>query len=78
MVNIGGYQGRQLAPGDFLTITETLPASFADISLPEALRPEYTSHYDISAMVGPYDEGFLLPEDIEMIYETNWFVLQDI
>jgi allophanate hydrolase subunit 2 len=73
MVGIGGYQGRQLALGDLITIArhDTID-DFKSTSLPENLRPQYSEHYDISAMVGPHDEGYLLPEDIEMIYETNW------
>jgi urea carboxylase len=72
MVNIGGYQGRQLAPGDLISIAETVPESVEDVKLPENLRPQYSDHYEINAMVGPYDEGYLTPEDIEMIYETKW------
>jgi urea carboxylase len=30
--------------------------------------------WEISAMVGPHDEGYFAPEDIEMIYETKWKV----
>lgn len=73
MVGIGGYQGRQLAPGDLISIAQhDVSEEFKSVSLPEALRPQYSDHYDISAMVGPYDEGYLLPEDIEMIYNTDW------
>lgn len=73
LVAIGGYQGRQLAPGDLLSITDSIPNSLTkQVSIPEKLRPEYTNEWEIMAMVGPHDEGYLLPEDIEMIYSTKW------
>lgn len=42
------------------------------VSLPEALRPQYTNKWDIFAMVGPHDVGYLTEEDIDMIYATEW------
>jgi urea carboxylase len=75
LVGIGGYQGRALAPGDLLTITSELYRPLDEkISLPEHLRPNYTNDWNIAAMVGPHDEGYLLPEDIDMIYSTTWKV----
>jgi hypothetical protein len=44
-----------------------------EISLPVHLRPTYSRHWDIDAMVGPYDEGYIVPEDIDMIYNTIWY-----
>ncbi|KAI9833943.1 MAG: hypothetical protein M1819_003452 [Sarea resinae] len=74
LVGIGGYQGRQLLPGDLLAITkEKLPLQ-SDVHLPVHLIPPYAHEWEIQAMVGPYDEGYLLPEDIEMIYNTPWKV----
>ncbi|CAI7585960.1 unnamed protein product [Penicillium glandicola] len=75
LLGIGGYQGRALAPGDMLAIAkldafETEP----NISLPTHLRPIYSTHWDIYAMVGPYDEGYIVSEDIDMIYNTVWNV----
>ncbi|KAF2462819.1 uncharacterized protein BDR25DRAFT_397433 [Lindgomyces ingoldianus] len=72
LVAIGGYQGRSLAPGDLLRTVAKLPDYVGIVSLPERLRPVYNSHWEIKAMVGPHDEGYLLPEDIEMIYSTEW------
>ncbi|KAI9844288.1 MAG: hypothetical protein M1837_005698 [Sclerophora amabilis] len=73
MVGVGGYQGRQLAPGDLLALVKDIPENLSkEISLSSELIPEYTNHWDIFAMVGPYDEGYLLPEDINMIYRTEW------
>lgn len=72
MVGVGGYQGRALASGDLLNITANLPDVKGELKLPESLIPEYPTHWDLFAMVGPYDEGYLLPEDIDMIYDTTW------
>ncbi|KAK7524757.1 allophanate hydrolase subunit 2-domain-containing protein [Phyllosticta citriasiana] len=75
-VGLGGYQGRPLAPGDFLQITREMPSEPAtqEISIPEQLRPVYTNDWKIKAMSGPHDDGFLTPEDVEMIYSTVWKV----
>ncbi|KAK4869321.1 hypothetical protein LT330_006321 [Penicillium expansum] len=75
LLGIGGYQGRLLAPGDMLAISK-LGAVEAEheISLPTHLRPIYSRHWEIDAMVGPYDEGYIVSEDIEMIYNTVWDV----
>lgn len=74
LVAIGGYQGRALAPGDLLQITDKIPESFTSISLPEHLRPAYKSKWEIRAMVGPHDEGYFDPKFIEQIYNTDWKV----
>ena len=72
-VGAGGYQGRQLASGDLLKIVKKIPEALRQpLTLPKRLVPNYTNHWDILAMPGPYDEGYLLPEDIEMIYNTKW------
>ncbi|KAF9634163.1 Biotin/lipoyl attachment [Lasiodiplodia theobromae] len=77
-VGIGGYQGRQLAPGDLLEIAECSVSSEgeeeATVSLPERLRPAYTRDWKIKAMVGPHEDGYLLPSDVEMLYATTWKV----
>ncbi|KAL2351385.1 allophanate hydrolase subunit 2-domain-containing protein [Cryomyces antarcticus] len=75
LVAIGGYQGRQLAPGDLLATVKDIPDHLKDpVSLPKHLIPEYPKKWEVLAMVGPHDEGYLLPEDIEMIYDTEWKV----
>ncbi|KAF2730290.1 AHS2-domain-containing protein [Polyplosphaeria fusca] len=74
---IGGYQGRALAAGDVLQTVAELPDELHAASLPEMLRPTYNSHWEIKAMVGPHDEGYFLPEDIDMIYATKWKVSHD-
>lgn len=72
-VGVGGYQGRQLAAGDLLAIDKDIPDSLSQaMKLPENILPQYPSHWDILAMVGPYEEGYLLPEDVEMTYNTKW------
>ncbi|KAJ6161525.1 hypothetical protein N7485_009755 [Penicillium canescens] len=75
LLGIGGYQGRSLAPGDMLTISKLDGVEAEpEISLPAHLRPIYSHHWDIDAMVGPYDEGYIVSEDIDMIYKTVWDV----
>lgn len=72
-VGVGGYQGRQLAAGDLLAITKNIPDFLsAPLELPQDIRPQYPNHWDILAMVGPYEEGYLLPEDVDMTYNTTW------
>lgn len=75
IVAIGGYQGRQLAPGDQLDLVKDIPSSLkAQPTLPEALRPEYTASWTINALPGPHEEGYLTEEDIDMLYSTKWKV----
>ena len=72
-VAVGGYQGRQLAAGDLLAIKRDIPDfGHEPLALPKKIIPQYPSHWDIFAMVGPYEEGYLRPEDVEMIYNTKW------
>ena len=72
-VGVGGYQGRQLAAGDLLAVTRDIPDRLRKpLELPLAVIPHYPNHWDLLAMVGPYDKGYLLKEDIEMIYGTKW------
>ncbi|KAF2856447.1 hypothetical protein T440DRAFT_463785 [Plenodomus tracheiphilus IPT5] len=74
LVAIGGYQGRALAPGDLLQLAE-LPNNLPEsLSLPEQLRLEYKSDWEIAAMVGPHDEGYFDSEFINQIYDTKWKV----
>jgi urea carboxylase len=74
LVAIGGYQGRALAPGDMLQITSELPENFNSASIPEKLRLNYKSDWEIAAMVGPHDEGYFDPKFINSIYDTKWKV----
>lgn len=69
LVAIGGYQGRALVPGDLLAIVSDLPRSLGGHpSVPETVRPQYADHWDVMAMPGPHQEGYLAPEDVEMLY----------
>ncbi|GAB1208698.1 hypothetical protein APSETT445_007449 [Aspergillus pseudonomiae] len=72
MVGVGGYQGRQLASGDLLSITNNVPDTRGELSIPEHLIPQYPDHWELLSMPGPYDEGYLTPESIDMLYETEW------
>lgn len=77
MTLVGGYQGRPLRTGDLLRITDTIPPELDDsqpLSVPEALLPNYTEEWNIQVMHGPYCEGYLAPEDIELWYTTTWEV----
>ncbi|GFF86643.1 putative urea carboxylase [Aspergillus udagawae] len=71
-VGVGGYQGRQLSSGDLLAITSVIPEVSSDLRIPEHLIPIYPSHWELLAMPGPYDEGYLVPESIDMLFESQW------
>lgn len=72
MVGVGGYQGRALASGDLLTITNEVPDVSGDLSVPEHLIPKYPDHWEVLSLPGPYDKGFIANESIDLLYETNW------
>jgi biotin-dependent carboxylase-like uncharacterized protein len=75
IVAIGGYQGRQLAPGDQLSLVKEIPKSLSGHPvLPDHLRPQYESKWEIMALPGPHEEGYLTDADIEMLYSTEWKV----
>lgn len=74
MVGVGGYQGRQLASGDLLTITDQVPDVKGDLRIPENLIPRYPTHWELLALPGPYDEGYILPESIDMLYKATWTI----
>ncbi|EEA21435.1 hypothetical protein TMatcc_009156 [Talaromyces marneffei ATCC 18224] len=75
MVNVGGYQGRPLRAGDFLSIVESshLPEDVS-VSIPQTLRPQYTSDWTIQIMPGPYETGYLSTRDIEMFFAETWTI----
>lgn len=74
MTAVGGYQGRSLASGDLLALTPNPPTVSGDLQLPDHLVPKYSTHWDLYVMVGPYDDGYLRPDDIEMLYDTTWTI----
>lgn len=74
---VGGYQGRPIATGDILRIVDTLPPEpdpSLPMEIPGSILPTHQEHWVVHVMHGPYCEGFLSPEDIEMFYNTNWEV----
>jgi urea carboxylase len=76
MTAVGGYQGRALASGDLLGLVSELPAikDDAELRIPDHLIPQYPEHWELFSIVGPYDEGYLKQEDIDMIYDTTWTI----
>ena len=72
MTAVGGYQGRALAAGDLLSITGDLPELKGELKIPNHLIPKHPEEWHLLAMVGPYDEGYLTSESIEMLYNTEW------
>lgn len=76
-LGIGGHQNRALKAGDYLSlapIRDNPGTPGSTLHIPESARPQYTEHWDVQVMGGPYEEGYLLPEDIEMIYSYRWKV----
>lgn len=76
MTAVGGYQGRALASGDLLGLVSDLPAikGETELKLPDRLIPQYPGHWELFSMAGPYDKGYLKPEDIDMLYNTTWTI----
>ncbi|KAL2430182.1 Urea amidolyase [Exophiala dermatitidis] len=72
----GGYQGRRLAAGDLLTISplDSSVITDAEKSLPVNIIPRYHNHWEIYAMPGPHEEGYLTDNALKMIYSTQWSV----
>jgi allophanate hydrolase subunit 2 len=73
MTAVGGYQGKALASGDFLGLVSDLQQikDDAELRLPDHLVPKYPEHWELSSMVGLYDEGYLKQENIDMLYDTT-------
>ena len=76
MTAVGGYQGRALASGDLLGLVSDLQEIKDDVELrlPDHLIPQYPEHWELFSMVGPYDEGYLKQEDIDMLHDTTWTI----
>lgn len=75
MTLVGGYQGRPLRTGDLLRMVDNIPAELetsAPLAMPPSLFPQYTEEWDIQVLHGPYCEGYLTPEDIEIFCSTTW------
>ena len=74
MTAVGGYQGRALAAGDLLGITSSLPDLDGELTIPSHLVPLYPEEWELLAMPGPYDEGFITRETIDELYASNWTI----
>ena len=75
LVGIGGYQGRQLAPGDLLNITTAFPSELRiSVSLPPRLIPSYCNDWTVDAMEGPYSEGFITTKGKDTMFSTSFKV----
>lgn len=69
LVAIGGYQGRALAPGDLLSTVTEIPRTLGGHPcVPEKVLPQYGDDWQVMAMPGPHQEGYLADEDVEMLY----------
>ncbi|EXJ89400.1 acetyl-CoA/propionyl-CoA carboxylase [Capronia epimyces CBS 606.96] len=75
-VSAGGYQGRALRSGDLLEVTgaENLPelGCARSLNIPKSLWPRYSHHWNLLAIPGPYETGYLTAEDIDMLYSQTW------
>ncbi|KAM4056328.1 carboxyltransferase domain-containing protein [Hirsutella rhossiliensis] len=75
MVNVGGYQGRALKAGDFLSIVDAVEVPKVDaLEMPRRVIPTYTSDWVIQVMSGPYEAGYLSPADITTLFQHTWEV----
>lgn len=74
MTAVGGYQGRALAAGDLLGISQNPPDIQGKLAIPRHLIPAYPERWELSAMPGPYDEGYIAEESIEEFYTTDWTI----
>ncbi|KAK5072132.1 hypothetical protein LTR64_004090 [Lithohypha guttulata] len=74
MTTVGGYQGRALAAGDLLGIVKDPPHFQDDLKLPDSLIPSYPEEWDLLAMPGPHDEGFLKQDFVDEFYKTTFKV----
>ncbi len=75
----GGHGGRPLRVGDVLRIAQ--PEENAGgidgvaVSVPQALIPRYSNHWDIAVMYGPHGApDFFTAHDIETFFATHWEV----
>ncbi len=70
----GGHGGRSLLAGDVLRFfpdSETPPQRV----LPQALRPELTTHWEIGVLYGPHGApDFFTDNDIATFFATDWEV----
>lgn len=73
----GGQAGRTLRVGDVLPLGLQYAARAAKggMSLPAALRPTYSSHWQIAVLYGPHGApDFFTAADVETFFATDWEV----
>lgn len=74
----GGHAGRALRAGDVIHLLDDEPGELAidmRAEVEEAKQPAYTRQWEIGVLYGPHGAPeFFLPEDIEMIFSTEWRV----
>ncbi|PHH60924.1 hypothetical protein CDD81_1035 [Ophiocordyceps australis] len=74
-ITMGGYQGRRLRDGDFLqTVQASRIPRVKSLTMPQRLRPVYWDEWTLQVMAGPYETGFLTPQDIETVSQASWEV----
>ncbi|MBW4662259.1 MAG: urea carboxylase [Drouetiella hepatica Uher 2000/2452] len=70
----GGHCGRSLRIGDVLKLNPAGAIS-KPASLPAELIPQYPDRWEIAVLYGPHGApDFFTPEDIEMLFSTDWEV----
>jgi urea carboxylase len=73
----GGHAGRALRAGDVVHLPQRAEAGGGAVpaALDATQRPVYLRHWEIGVLYGPHGEPeFFTPEDIEMIFSTDWRV----
>ncbi len=75
LVGLGGFQGRALAAGDTVPVSDAVQGT-ADRAVPEALRPAYASAPKARVVVGLASYR-LQPESLAALFETTWTVTPD-
>jgi urea carboxylase len=71
----GGHGGRVLAVGDVLRLNGGASPDASCKTLPPALVPGYSNHWDIHVMYGPHGApDFFTDKDIETFFATDWEV----
>ncbi|MBW4538437.1 MAG: urea carboxylase [Myxacorys chilensis ATA2-1-KO14] len=69
----GGHAGRTLRPGDVLKLNQSAEVEHAEPTLPTALIPTYTNHWEIGVLYGPHGApDFFTEEDIDLFFSTDW------
>jgi urea carboxylase len=71
----GGHGGRALRAGDVLRLGSATPDANRCKVLPRAVRPIYTTRWDICVIDGPHGApDFFTQEDIARFYAADWEV----